>query len=165
MDCQPGSIRGRRWRRKSLAKTENCGDDEEEEERKKQKSLLHVRMCTSLLFLCTIWFLCCFFSPVCGYVLLCGIYFYVLCLGFVSVHSISFIFLSCSICVYHTWVKQPSPTLSTAFFYPTQVQENCSLSFGLTQTAPELNESQMTWPDTANKPCLCGMKSGMKTKS
>lgn len=64
VDCQPSSIRGRRWRRKSLGKTEKCGDDEEER-KKEAKSLLHVRMCTSLLFLCTVLLLVlCFFTYV-----------------------------------------------------------------------------------------------------
>lgn len=56
VDCQSRSIRGRKWRRKSFGKTEKCGDDKEEEEEKQKeaKSLLHVRMCISPVFLCTV---------------------------------------------------------------------------------------------------------------
>lgn len=49
---------------KGFGKTEKCGDDKEEEEKQKEaKSLLHVRMCISLVFLCTVLLLVlCFFT-------------------------------------------------------------------------------------------------------
>lgn len=123
VDYQPSSIKGRRWRRKSLGKTERCGDDEEEEEKKERSNT--ASPCKNV-------YLCCVSSPVCS-VLVYALRVLSLCA------ALYYLYFSGSLCVYHTWVKLPSQTLPHSLFYPTQVQKNCSLSFGRTQNAPKWN--------------------------
>lgn len=106
---------------KVWGRQKKCGDDEEEEEERKKeaKSLLHVRMCTTLLFLCTVFAPCVVFPHLCVVLCWCDILFYVLCV-FVLCAALYFLtfFLSCSLCVHHTWVKQPSWTQPKASFIP-----------------------------------------------
>lgn len=94
---------------------EKCGEDRKVwwwGGGKKQKSLLHVRMCTSLLLLCTVLLrVLCLLTCVWFCV---GVTFCFTFLVFSSrlPHYFPFsLFLSRSFCVHHTWVKQPSQTL------------------------------------------------------
>lgn len=128
VDCEPSNIRERRWR-KSLGKTEKYGDDEEEEERKiEAKSLLHVRMFTSLLFMCTVLLLVlCFLTCVwfCVGVTFCFMFYvFVLC---AALYFLTFLF-----CVAFVCTTPGSNSLHTTYglFYPTQVQKNCNVLCG-----------------------------------
>lgn len=109
---------------KGFGKTEKCGDDKEEEEKQKEaKSLLHVRMCISLVFLCTVLLLVlCFFTCLwfCVGVTFCFTFyvFFVLCAA-----PCFLTFFLCSLCVHHTWVKQPVQKLRTACLTPTRAEK------------------------------------------
>ena len=89
----------------------------------------------------------------------CDILFYVLCVFRVVCCTLfPYLFLLCSLCVHHTWVKQPVQKLPTACFIPHMCRRMWSLSFGHTQTAhgnlKKKKEKKMKWPDAASSACL-----------
>lgn len=55
--------------------------------------------------------LCVVFPHLCVVLCWCDILFYVPCVFVLSATLFPYLFLSCSFCVHHTWVKQPSQTL------------------------------------------------------